>query len=142
VGHFKRALEGNFCVAPGTNAIVVNSNIDPGTLKRLKRINSSHGKDRRFDPYEKVAVSDEFNANAYYNRGNARMDEGDPNGAIRDFDKAVTLNPQNVLAWNNRGVVRQKTGDLDGALSDFNRAIQLAPRSSMAQTTAGPCSSK
>lgn len=33
-----------------TNAIAVNSNIDAGALKLLRRINSRYDKDGRFDP--------------------------------------------------------------------------------------------
>ncbi len=130
-----RDLDG--AIGDFTTAIMLNSRIDTGALKRLVRIESTLDSQGRSGLTDNVAVMDRFNALAYYNRGNARMDKGDLNGAIRDFDKAVTLNPHNILAWNNRGVARQKTGDLEGALGDFNRTIQLAQRSSRAYNNRG-----
>ncbi|MGN8545251.1 tetratricopeptide repeat protein [Bradyrhizobium sp. 13971] len=41
---------------------------------------------------------------AYNNRGNAYAAKGDYDGAIRDFDRSIELNPTYTKPFNNRGV--------------------------------------
>ncbi len=117
-----------------TSAIILNSSLDARAHKQVKKdrvINDS------FDLSEKIAIVDKFNAAAYLFRGTARLNKGDLNGAIRDLDKAVALNPQDSWAFNYRACARQRMGDIDGAVGDLNRAIQLDPRSSSAYNNRG-----
>ena len=67
------------------------------------------------------------NAQAYTNRGIARYDKGDLDGAIQDFDQAIHLNSNDPVAYFNRGTLRSKKGDLDGAIQDYDQAIRLKP---------------
>jgi Tfp pilus assembly protein PilF len=64
---------------------------------------------------------------AWNNRGNARHDKGDLEGALADYDEAIRLEPNYASAWNNRGNVRHDEGDLEGARADFDEAIRLKP---------------
>ena len=64
---------------------------------------------------------------AFYNRGIARQDKGDLDGALRDYNEAVRLRPTDSDFYINRGLVRQDKGDIKGALEDFNEAIRLNP---------------
>lgn len=41
-------------------------------------------------------------AATYYNRGNQRIRAGDLEGAIKDFDVALTFDPTFAAAYNNR----------------------------------------
>jgi tetratricopeptide (TPR) repeat protein len=80
-------------------------------------------------------------ATAYYNRGLAREDKGDLDGALRDYDEAIRLNLDGALrdydeairlspdadAYYKRGNVRRDKGDLEGALRDYDEAIRLKP---------------
>jgi tetratricopeptide (TPR) repeat protein len=66
-------------------------------------------------------------AYAFNNRGNARRDKGDVDGALQDFNEAIQVDPGNAYAFNNRGNARRDKGDVDGALRDFNEAIRLDP---------------
>lgn len=75
-----------------------------------------------------IAIVDPRAAHAYSNRGVARHNKGDLEGAKADFDRALRINPRLPEVWYNRGVLRQDQNDLDGALSDYNRAITLQPR--------------
>jgi lipoprotein NlpI len=52
----------------------------------------------------------------------------DLEGAIGDFDSAITIKPAYAEAYNNRGLVRLQQGDLNGALADFGEAVALDPR--------------
>jgi len=74
---------------------------------------------------------------AYDNRGNAKKNKGDFDGAIADYNRAIELNPQDAGAYNNRGIAKKNKGDLDGAIADFNRAIELNPRLSEAYNNRG-----
>ena len=62
---------------------------------------------------------------AYSNRGLARYESGDYEGAIADFNKAIELNPEFALTYNKRGIVKCELEDYEGAISDFNQAIEL-----------------
>src|SRR5271166_1076835 len=66
-------------------------------------------------------------AEAYYNRGNAKDNKGDSDGAIADYSKAIELKPDYANAYYNRGVAKQAKSDLDGAIADYSKAIELKP---------------
>ena len=59
-------------------------------------------------------------ASAYYNRGNERYKKGDLDGAISDFDAALTFDPRLAVAYNMRGCARYHKQDLTAA----SRTIQ------------------
>ena len=67
-------------------------------------------------------------AREYCNRGIARQEKGDLDGALADYSRAIELNPHDATAYNDRGLVKVAKGDLDGALADYNRALELTPR--------------
>ena len=67
------------------------------------------------------------NSLAFINRGAARHQMGDHDGAILDFSKAIELDPSSALAFNNRGLSRVKLEDFVGATTDFSKAIELDP---------------
>jgi tetratricopeptide (TPR) repeat protein len=48
------------------------------------------------------------NAVPYNNRGVARSDKGDLDGAIKDYAEAIRLKPDFALAYYNRGLARHK----------------------------------
>ena len=61
---------------------------------------------------------------AYYNRGSAYSNKRDYDGAIKDFDEAIRLDPKYVVAYYNRGNARQNKGDNDRAIADYGEAIR------------------
>ncbi|MCD4695936.1 MAG: tetratricopeptide repeat protein [Bacteroidales bacterium] len=63
----------------------------------------------------------------YFFRGNIHDLNRDYEGALRDFSKAIELNPDYTMAYNNRGIIKGSTGDFRGALDDFNEAVSLEP---------------
>jgi len=65
---------------------------------------------------------------AFYNRGNLRLNLGDLDGALADFDQALQTDPDDVMAYNNRGIAKLAKGDLNGAIEDFNHAIKINSR--------------
>jgi tetratricopeptide (TPR) repeat protein len=66
-------------------------------------------------------------AEAFNNRGTARQNKGDTEGALQDFNEAIRLKPDDATVFNNRGTARQNKGDLEGALQDYSEAIRLKP---------------
>jgi len=67
-------------------------------------------------------------ARSYLDRANERYSKGDLDGAIADFDIAITFDPSLASAYNNRGNARLDRGNLEEALADYDRALELAPR--------------
>jgi tetratricopeptide (TPR) repeat protein len=61
----------------------------------------------------------------YVKRGLSRQSEGDHDGAIEDFTKAIELNPNLAQAYASRGVSKEAKGDGAGAKSDYSKSIQI-----------------
>jgi Trypsin-like peptidase domain/TPR repeat len=74
------------------------------------------------------------NAADYYVIASEKSDNGNFQGAIADYNRAIALDATYSLAYLHRGVARMqlknKDGgyDSDGALNDFNRSIALDPK--------------
>lgn len=66
-------------------------------------------------------------AEAFINRGLARQDKGDLEGALKDYDEAIRLQPDDAEAFYNKGLAWHAKGDLGGAIADYNEAIRLKP---------------
>ena len=50
---------------------------------------------------------------SYNNRGISYKEKGELDRALKDFDKAIELNPDFAEAYNNRGNVYRNMGDCD-----------------------------
>jgi tetratricopeptide (TPR) repeat protein len=59
------------------------------------------------------------------NRGNARGDKGDLDGAIQDYNEAIRLKPDDAEAFYNRGLARERKNDEEGAIADYQRYLDL-----------------
>jgi lipoprotein NlpI len=57
--------------------------------------------------------------------------------AIRDFDRALALQPGLVVAWRQRALAYRSKGDYERALADFDQAILLAPSDARLYTDRG-----
>ncbi|HEU4596777.1 MAG TPA: tetratricopeptide repeat protein [Pyrinomonadaceae bacterium] len=73
----------------------------------------------------------------FYNRGLDRQAQGDLDGALADFDKAIELNAADALAHVNRGLLRRERGEAEGALKDFTQAVLIDPRAATAYANRG-----
>ncbi len=71
--------------------------------------------------------SNEILARERYNDGVRLMDKGDFNGALKEFDAAIRIDPTCGPAYNNRGLIYFRQKKLYKALQDFGDAAKLMP---------------
>ena len=76
-------------------------------------------KDANLSPARQAAI--------YSDRGVAKWRMKQFDGALADFTKAVSLNPDYPTAYNNRGSVYMDLNRTDDAYKDFDHAIAIAP---------------
>ena len=69
-----------------------------------------------------IAESAEF----YYKRGNDKYDAEDYKGALKDYKKAIKINPQYSDAFNNRGNVKLDLNLYKEAIKDYSKAIEFS----------------
>lgn len=67
-------------------------------------------------------------ATLFAHRGRARLELGNHQGAVQDFDAALELNPSSAMVHNERGRAYHKTGKNAQAVSAYTKAIALFPR--------------
>jgi tetratricopeptide (TPR) repeat protein len=84
-----------------------------------------------------VAILDRFNIDAYYNRGRARLDKRDTDGALADLNTAIRLDPYNAPAYVSRGRAFKAKKQLEAAIRDFRKAIELDPSFAIAYYNCG-----
>ena len=76
---------------------------------------------------QQAELSRPTNARDYYVRGLSRLDSGNRQGAVEDFNQALRLNPNEAPVYYNRGNIRNRLGDKQGAIADYTQAIQQNP---------------
>ncbi len=76
-------------------------------------------------------------AEAYNNRGTAKVELGQHQEAIVDFDTAIGINPNHAAARNNRGIAKVELGQHQEAIVDFDTAINLNPHDAKAYNNRG-----
>lgn len=66
-------------------------------------------------------------AQLFYARGTARRALGNLEGALRDCNRAIRLDPHFAAAYDRCGVICYELGDYPTAIARYDRAIALAP---------------
>src|SRR5205085_9849106 len=61
-------------------------------------------------------------------RGASKREQGDLDGALAEFTKALQLDPNHVLSLTNRGEIYRRKGDLTAAITDLAKAVELDAR--------------
>jgi tetratricopeptide (TPR) repeat protein len=86
----------------------------------------------------RTSQSPTLTADDYFVSANQKNKGGNYQGALVDYNQAITLRPNYALAYNNRGVLKQdKLNDTKGALADYNKAITLKPDTALAYNNRG-----
>ncbi len=100
------------------NACTIN---DPSrALSRCKKLANSGAKTVRAQ------------ADAHLSDGLKQAWEGDLDGAITAFDKAIAVAPDLSVAYLNRGLAYDRQGESARAIADLDRAVRHAPQSARA----------
>jgi tetratricopeptide (TPR) repeat protein len=91
--------------------------------------NESRNYEEAKEYFSKAIELDSTNAIVYYNRGNAKYELSDYNGAITDYSKAIEINPNYAEAYRIRGIAKEfpEVDDWNEAIADFNKAIEINP---------------
>ncbi len=63
----------------------------------------------------------------YFAQGNYDYDRGDCQQAVKDYTKAIMLNPSFPQAYNNRAYTYMRLRNFQSALTDLNKALTLNP---------------
>ncbi|MDR2497352.1 MAG: AAA family ATPase [Tannerellaceae bacterium] len=108
---------------------------------KLQSINSLKAQIKQLNENlnRQLAAQREY-AREYYLMGNECMLKAkDPAAAIRNFDKALKLDPTMVDAWVRKGVTLFDAGDAFAAQACFNEAVRLSPLSFKARYNRGKC---
>ena len=83
---------------------------------------------------------DENEAIRYFNEGNEKFRQGNTQGALTDYKKAVGIKPDYAKAFNNMGIAKASgLNDFAGALKDFEQAARIDPSYSDAFLGSGTC---
>jgi tetratricopeptide (TPR) repeat protein len=74
----------------------------------------------------------------YNDRGVAKWNQHDIEGAMSDYNQAIAINPKTAArVYRNRGLVKAAKGDKDGAIADYNQAVELEPQNAAAYNKRG-----
>ena len=152
-------IEGEFCSMHAVQAAVVEEKypIEERKIERLRRVLASLEKERsskllwgfaywshRNKNYRDCLtflngfIEKELNfAEAYNNRGNAYSELNQLETAIKDYNKAIELNPNNVGAYYNRGNAHRNLNQYAKAIEDYSRAIEKNPKFGIAYGNRG-----
>jgi tetratricopeptide (TPR) repeat protein len=70
-------------------------------------------------------------------RGFARQEKGDLDGALADYNEAISLDPHNIEALSRRALAERDKGKWDAALADYNSVLAYAPDNADAYSNRG-----
>jgi len=71
------------------------------------------------------------------NRGIDKAKNGDLDGALADFDRAIEVNAKDDAAYYNRAQAKRLKKDAGGAIADYTRAIELGSKNPAAYNNRG-----
>ncbi|MFH1134867.1 MAG: tetratricopeptide repeat protein [Pseudomonadota bacterium] len=87
--------------------------------------------DQAIELYTKIIRNRELKAReraiSYLLRGEAAKDKGDLDGAVKDFDRALRINPNYAQAHYFRGLALEKKGLLAEAFVEVRNASAIKP---------------
>jgi tetratricopeptide (TPR) repeat protein len=139
-GKFDDAVEA-FSAAVAKNNLLVNPAVQRLLRLKLQRINIQQEKIKSLQEelYSVRDIQKEY-AHEYYLMGNECVTKAkDLRAAIRNFEKALKLNPSYTDAWVRKGVTLLDMDDDYEALLCLHKAVKLSPQSFKARYNRGKC---
>lgn len=139
-GHMEEAVEA-FCAAVGKRNGLDNPLVRRLLRMKLQKINAQKARMKALQEQiqDMRSVQKEY-AHEYYLMGNECITKAkDPHAALRNFEKALKLNPDFVDAWVRKGVTLLDLGENYEAQVALNRAVKLSPRLFKARYNRGKC---
>jgi Flp pilus assembly protein TadD len=82
---------------------------------------------KALDLLAKARLDAPYNPDIATETGKILLTEGQPDGALEEFGRALALSPMDARNVNNRGVALQALGQTEAARADFERAIRMDP---------------
>ena len=87
---------------------------------------------------ENIAIAGECStAKCYIEQGETKYGQDNKKGALKDFKKALRLNPKSSSAYNNIGYVQMMNKDYTSARKNYQKAIDFDPNNPDAHTNMG-----
>jgi lipoprotein NlpI len=99
-----------------------------GLLKQARLLIAEHKATEAIALIDKVLAKDAKNHQAYMMRGLAEDALERYADAVRDFSKAIDIEPSSPDVYDMRGVAYFKLGDMEKSLADFDKFIVLRPK--------------
>jgi len=106
-------------------------------LEKARALLGKQGSEQEVIKLANQVLATRQSADAYFYRAYAKTDLGDKQGAIADYNQAITINPKLDEAYNNRGVAKSDLGDKQGAIADYTQAIAINPQDAEAYNNRG-----
>jgi tetratricopeptide (TPR) repeat protein len=124
-------VDPKFALAFNNRGLTYLAKHDPDAKDRYERFRLAFAD---FTKAIRLARNDPKSAANYYrNRGNVYIPllflGGAVDEAIKNYNKAIRLDPNSAWAYFDRGVAYSLKDDLDRTISDYSKAIELAPNS-------------
>jgi tetratricopeptide (TPR) repeat protein len=120
---------------PAARAVAVGAKLvrdDDGTVSYSFETDEKHTAKSSLAPAPSEASDGDL-----VNRGIKKAKNGDLDGAIADFDRAMQLNPKDDAPYYNRAQARRLKNDTAGAIADYTRAIELGSTNPAAYNNRG-----
>ena len=109
------------------DSVTYNSVVRIFTYIQANEMAKQREYEKAIKAYDRVIEIDRDFADAYYNRGVAKVRLKEFREAIKDFDKAIELKPDDIFCYLNRGVAKDQIKEFREAIEDFDKAIDLDP---------------
>jgi tetratricopeptide (TPR) repeat protein len=88
-------------------------------------------------PQEVASKSEKAQFESLSEQGYARLSQGDTDGALKLYNRALELEPKSAAAIANRGGALFDNGQTDAAMADFDKALEIDPRQVVAHLGRG-----
>ena len=82
---------------------------------------------KALDLLAKARLDAPYNPDIATETGKILLTEGQADGALEEFGRALALSPMDARNVNNRGVALQALGQTEAARGDFERALRMDP---------------